>query len=224
MTTSVNGTGTGLVKASRPRMVNGCPHFDAVEAVTFFYCPLLPYRVVHVISICADSKKWQTENYRYIPLRFAPRIIFKAFINRWGNVFILYGGFMTALGGFATRNMGRAFNQTDATVLTAFALMVVIGLLLKAVRLALDASDNRIKSILGAHELGTSDPYYWPEDVAESVRERYFGAESARSLTAIAEQAMLQGDRSKAMLCARLAMRRESDYVQARTVFDQIFA
>jgi hypothetical protein len=86
------------------------------------------------------------------------------------------------------------------------ATMTVVGLLFKLAWLFLNQPDERIKDILGPHGLGTSDPYYWPRDVALASIEQLVGDGSDGSLLEIAQRANAQGDRGKAMLCTRLAM------------------
>jgi hypothetical protein len=205
---SVNGIGTGLVRASKARHVEGYKQFDAVEAVIFLLMPIVPYKVVHVMSIWGEG---QGERYQAIRLRPSLRIIAKAFLNAWGNGLAIFGAGMGLLAGFAFLTMDRPVNQTDRTFLIIALACFVAGVLSKLAWMALNRSDERIKDVIGAHELGTSDPYYWADDVAQPAAEALLEEESCSSLVDLAERLLTSGDRSKAMLCLRLAMRGEGD-------------
>lgn len=219
---SVNGCGTGLVKSSRPRKIAGQPHFDAIETVQLFYIPVLPYKAIHVVSHCQDPKDMEKEQYQSYPLRPAPRIFLKALLNGWGMVLIVFGGVFTAIAGFASANMERAFTQTDLILICISSGMVVAGILAKIVWWIMDAADNRIKDVLGVHPYGASDPYYWVYDTAHAAAKDLVTQESAASLLEVADRAMHEGNRAQAMLSVRLAMRDTSQSAKARVMFDQL--
>jgi hypothetical protein len=222
MPRSINGFGTGLVKASRKRMIDDQPHFDAIEAVMALYLPIIPYKALHVVNIWQDRKNYENQEYQSTPLRSAPRIYFKAMLNGWGNGLMLFGGVMTAIAGLASMNMERAFNQKDMVFLSVSSGVVIAGVLAKLLWRSLDASDSRIKEVLGVHPYGISDPYYWTDEIAETTVEGLQQLESSSSLLAIADAALRKDERAKAMLCIRLAMRDPNQSLQARAMLDQL--
>lgn len=219
---SANGFGTGLVRLSRKRTVNGCVQFDALEAVTAAHCPLVPYRVVHVLAIWADGGS-MGEQYQRVALRPAPRLILKGFLNGWGNMLSLFGALIGAIAGLATATMERPFTATDATFLTVFVLMFVIGVACKIAWLVLDNADERVKNAIGPHDLGSSDPLYWPQDIAQEAGARLCQQEGTSNLVDAAHKASARGDLAQAALCARLAMQYRTNE-PARALFEQILA
>ena len=156
-------------------------------------------------------------------MRPSLRIIAKAFLNSWGNGLMIAGGAMTALGGFTFLTMDRPVNESDRTFLIVVSACFAVGVLSKLAWMALDRSDERIKDVIGAHELGTSDPYYWPDDVAQSAADGLLKEESSSSLVDLAERLLSGGDRSRAMLCLRLAMRDGTDF-QVQELYDRALA
>ena len=201
---SVNGIGTGLVAASRKRVVEDCTQFDALETLMVFYCPILPYRAVHVLALWNEAAD---ERYHSICLRFAPRLITKAFLNRWGNVLAAFGALLGGLSGYAFATMDRAVNQADIAFLAGSVSMLLTGLLFKLLWWLMDRRDERIKDLLGAHDLGSSDPFYWTSETADAVSAALLQQHGHVSLTQVISRALSDGDRSLAFYCARLAMR-----------------
>lgn len=216
MPTSYNGFGTALVRASKKRTVDGHVQFEAVEALVAAYFPLVPYKVIHVLQ--GDSS---IDEYHSITLSRGGRIIVKAYLSGWGNLLMFFAGLMTAIFAFATYTMERPFTRTDATFLLSGTAVLVFGVVLKFVWLRLDAKDEQIKDIIGVHALGTSDPIYWPEQIAIPFTNDLLTQHGATSLDEIAQKAMSTGEQSLAMLCTRVAMRNAND-VRAKASFDQL--
>lgn len=215
---SINGIGTGLVAASKKRVVEGHVQFDAIEALVVFLCPLVPYKVVHVLSIWNSG---EGEEYQSMKLRFAPRLIIKAFLNRWGNVLSVFGAATGGIAGIAFATMQRPFNDTDANVLVVCGAMLVLGLACKAAWRILDARDERIKDLIGAHELGSADPLYWTDETAQEFSTAILQQHGQSSLADVSRRALAEGDRTLAMLCTRLAMRDKLN-VEAEAVYQQL--
>jgi hypothetical protein len=214
---SINGVGTGLVRASKRRDVEGYKQFDAVEAVIFLLMPIIPYKVVHVLSIWPHG---MGEQFQAIRLKPSLRIVAKAYLNTWGNGLIIAGGVLTAVMGFVLATMDRPVNEGDWAFLITVSACLAVGVVLKLAWTALDRSDERIKDVIGPHELGTSDPYYWPDEIAQPATEGVLEGESSSSLVDVAERLLTGGDRSKAMLCLRLAMRDQRD-LRTQELFDR---
>lgn len=219
---SANGFGTGLVRLSRKRTVNGCVQFDALEAVTAAYCPLVPYRVVHVLAIWADRGS-MGEQYQRVALRPAPRLILKGFLNGWGNVLLFFGALMGTIAGIITATMERPVTTTDATFLTVFVVMFIIGAACKIAWLVMDNADERVKNAIGPHDLGSSDPLYWPQDIAQEAGATLCQQEGTSNLVDAAHKASARGDLAQAALCARLAMQYRTNE-PARALFQQMLA
>lgn len=209
MAWSVNGVGTGIVKASRKQDIGGHTQFDAVQALIFFFMPIIPYRVIHVLTM--QDAGYERQQFQSITLRPALRILAKAYLNGWGNVLMIGGGLGLPFIVFAFATMPRQLNRADWICLAVFAVGLFVGVISKLLWLVLDRRDQRIRRIMGPHELGTSDPYYWTDETANSVRETVLRDRNEPSLTAVAAKCLLEGDRGGAMFFVRLAMRCEND-------------
>ncbi|MCA9057436.1 MAG: hypothetical protein KDA96_09645 [Planctomycetaceae bacterium] len=172
MPRSVNGFGTGLCRASRRRVVSGGEHYDAIEAVTAVWCPLIPYRVIHVIAQTYDWRRPGESTYRFIPLRFSWSTICRASFHAWGGFLSILGIGGTILFSIASFNMEREFTSTDAAFIAAFAAAGMIGVLLRIVSWVLSRRSERIKDLLGPHECGFSDPFEWADEIANDVLTR----------------------------------------------------
>ena len=72
-------------------------------------------------------------------------------------------------------------------------------------------------------KLGTSDPYDWTDEVAESAREAILEDKSASTLMEVAQNAWDEGDRAAAMIFTRLAKRFENG-PDVDALFAQILA
>jgi hypothetical protein len=221
MPSSINGIGTGIVTASKKRTVDGHIQFDAIQAVVFLFLPLVPYKAIHVLSIRQSGGEGQ--QYQSIDLRPSFRVIFKAFLNGWGNVLLFAGGVGLPLIGLAFATMARPMNQSDWTFLTIVIVVLALGVVAKLLWFVIDARDQRIRAIMGPHELGTSDPFDWTDETAATAREGILKQQELPTLIDVAAKFHNEGDSAGAMFYVRLAMRCEPG-PEVDALFAQILA
>jgi hypothetical protein len=117
--------------------------------------------------------------------------------------------------------MARPMTPTDWTFLTVFVVALVLGVFAKVLWKVLDARDQRIRNIMGPHELGTSDPYDWTDETAFAAREGILQQHEMPSLLELAGRSLHDGDVAGAMLYTRLAMRCEPG-PEAEALFAQV--
>ncbi len=204
MPSTFNGIGTTIVKASRATVVDDEPQFDAIEAFVFVNLPIIPYRVVHVLSMRESGRG---EQYRYFELRRSMRIIVKGVLNGWANMLLFMTIFAIPIVALAHYNMEREVSSLDYYVWWFLIGGLVVGVLFKILMMALDAKDYRIKKIIGPHQHGTSDPFTWVDVMANQERAKALETASANKLVDVARSALARDDRSAAMFFARLAQR-----------------
>ncbi|MEZ5941516.1 MAG: hypothetical protein R3C18_09005 [Planctomycetaceae bacterium] len=216
---TVNGIGTALVTVSGSQDVNGNQQHDAMEAVVVVYIPLIPYKFCHVL---ASQPAGMGSSYQSLPLRWTLRLFLKGMMNGWSNMLMLMGGLFTAIFGYSSLTMERPFNNTDATFLTVCVSMLILGIACKAIWYILDRRDMRIREILGPHQLGSSDPFDWPDDVADSMADAILEQFGGRSLTDLAERVMSEDNDELAMMCVRLAQRDSNEAHAASALFDEL--
>ncbi|MCA9044417.1 MAG: hypothetical protein KDA69_08860 [Planctomycetaceae bacterium] len=219
MTYNVNGIGTDLVTVSGHQNVNGQYQYDAMESVVFIGMPLIPYKVVHVVS---SQPHGTGMRYQSHPLRWSFRLFFKGMANGWGNMLLLLGGAFTVLFGFIIFTNDKPFSEMDAVLLTVCGSVFAVGLLSKGLWYMLDRRDMRIREILGPHQLGSSDPMDWPDDVADSMADAILKQFGGRSLTELAERSISEDNDELAMMCVRLAQRDSSEAHAASPLFDEL--
>jgi len=217
---TVNGIGTGLVRASRKRTVEEYTQFDAVEAFVLLYIPLVPYKVIHILSIWPGS---EGEQYQSMPLQFAPKIVAKAFLNGWGNVLLWLCTPMAAVFTVVTFTMEREVNDTDVACLTVLWTLAFVGLCLKTIWCFWSGRDERIVETIGSHEFGTSDPFYWQDQLLAEVAEATLKDLSENRLIDRAQACFREGDAASALYLARIAMRTENR-TEAEAISAQILA
>lgn len=178
--------------------------------------PLMPYRVLHVLgsSSSFSSLNRITTNYQTLPLRYSTRIVLKAMLRNWSLLFLVISlgiiGVATFFGVKAYldhHNVQRVFNGLFK--FPVIYLPIPIGIAMFVMYWWLDRSDDRIKSIIGLHEMGYSDPYHWPDDVAQTVAQKILRETGFSSLAAAVEAALKQDDLSTAMFRTRIAQRVE---------------
>lgn len=226
MPSTVNGCGTALVKASPD--YNG--QYDAIEAVVLLMVPLLPYKAIHVTSIWDDYNTKEPgaagQEYRYIPLRFSPGILFRGMLNGWARASVIIGPII-ALFPVIDRlvdDKKTSFNAEDVRLFVVAGAIVVLGGLMKLLWFWLSRKGSLIKRIIYFTEgwpapawkdhamalgpsIGCSDPFYWPKDVALDFSIMVATREGTSDLNSLVERYLAQGDWSSAMLYARLALR-----------------
>ncbi|MBI4751902.1 MAG: hypothetical protein HY774_25740 [Acidobacteria bacterium] len=218
---SVNGVGTGLIKASKERNIDGCIQYDAIEAFMLFYIPIIPYKAIHVLAIWQAG--YEQEKYQSIKLKSSSRLVAKGMLNGWGNVLLIFGGGAFLFFSFVTLTMSRPSNIKDYMFLSGMMGLFLIGVFCKAAWYLLNDTDERIKNIIGPHDLGTSDPFDWPDEIAQSVIKHLVAGANGQTLVEIANQALAEQNRAKAMFCVRLAMRGGQNPA-AQKLFDQMMA
>ena len=156
MPSSINGIGTGIVKASKKREVNGHIQYDALQAVVFLLLPIIPYKAIHILSV--RNAGAERQEYQSVDLRKSLRLILKGFFNGWGNVLMFAGGCGLPLISYAFATMARKMNSSDYAFLYGTIGVLVAGIVAKSLFWILDARDQRIREIMGLHETGDIGP------------------------------------------------------------------
>lgn len=210
---SVNGIGTEIVIASKRHHVGGHDQYDAVEAFVILGMPLVPYKALHVFN---SQPHGMGERYQSFPLRWTFRLFAKAMLNGWGSMLLLLAGAATALFSFASLTMERPFVRTDAIFLGVLAAATACGLMAKVLWYVMDRRDTRIRNILGPHQFGSSDPYDWPDEIAQAMESSILEQHASTSLVDVAEKAMNRDQDELAMMCVRLALRTHLEAPEAR--------
>lgn len=222
MTYTINGIGTSFVGASK--LHEGT--YDAVEAFVIFFIPIVPYKTLHIVG---STSNFMSTSYHTVPLRFSPRIAMKAVMRVWSILLIVAGvifvGFAALL---AANGLAEMVEKQSAGMLLAaccifvpFSAPLLLGGLALFLYWWMDRYDHTIKQIIGPHELGSADPYYWPEDVLQDTANEMLQSTGAASLAADADQAFRRGDLSLAMKQIRMAQRLEPQNNLA-TLFQQV--
>lgn len=202
---SINGVGTGLVKASKARTVEGYVQYDAVEAFMLLYLPLIPYKAIHVLGIWNDG--YQSEKYQSFQLKSSGRLIAKALLNGWSNWLLFVFSFVIPVLGFALSTMSRPLTLEDWMFLSTSIFLWLVGVILKMIWYVMNGADEHIKDIIGPHELGTSDPFDWPDEVAQKIIHNIQETSAGTTLFDKAKEAYTAGDKANAMFYLRLVMR-----------------
>jgi hypothetical protein len=221
---SLNGIGSQLIPASRRRINNGQIQFDAVEAGTFLFLPFIPTKALHILDIQSNESNLFDHQYQFqlMPLRMSWRIIFKAFLNRWGNCLGLLGGVVLVIDIFRSSILKiPEVGSSRDIMLNIFGTMLVVGVVSKIGWWMLSRKDEKIKNLIGSHAFGSSDPLDWLYTQAEPMARSILQEESLPSLVAVAQQAVNKGERSYAALCLRLAMR-DPNCIEAQDMMDHL--
>lgn len=207
MPSTLNGIGVELVRVSKRRNVMGQIQYDAVEAFVVLFCPLIPYSVLHVLSVSDVGLAEKAS--QSVPLRFSGRLVAKAFLNGWGNGLMFLGGAVGAIMSYVFATVERPFDDSDRMFLTVLWSLFVLGIVLKLSYIAINKSDERIKDIIGVHKQGTSDPYHWYDEAIQSATESIRTSQGQRLLIEIAEESFRENDTATAMYITRIGMRSE---------------
>lgn len=219
MTYTINGIGTSFVAASKVHEGT----YDAVEAFVIFFLPIVPYKTLHIVG---SSSNFMSTSYNVVQMRYSGRIALKAIMRLWsivaimaGVIFLIFAG-MLAAGGIKqmidNQNVGAAL--AGCCLFIPFSAPLVLGGFTFFLYWWMDRYDHTIKTIIGVHELGSADPYYWPDDVLASVESAILQTTGMPNLAAGAEAAFRQGDLSFAMKQIRMAQR-----VEPQNNLDQLF-
>lgn len=214
MTLSFKGFGTRLIKASKLRHRG---EHDAIEALSACYLPVIPYKAMHVlydkpVSISA----FEYNNFHAIPLRFASRIIAKAFLRTWSIGLFIF----TAI--FFFLDFTHKANSNDYLIQPkVYLFLVATGIMFKIILFFLNKHDEKIRNFIGRHELGSSDPYYWHDSIFKEVIAELIKSTDKKSFYDIAHDYFINGNNSKAMYFIRISMRLERNKM-AKKLFNEI--
>lgn len=226
---SIQGTGTALVNVSKTRKVNGQEQYDAIEAIVILAIPVIVLRVIHILG-SGEKKPFSDaynaigmfhDTYQYFELKPSNRLRTKGILNGLGTVLLIFGGGAMIFFALISPFMDRPINYSDRTFHAFFVLLFLIGLVSKVVWYSMNVPDERIKDILGPHALGSSDPFDWPDELADLVILEFIDEADGLSLMEIARQELARGNRSKAMACVRLVMRDGNNFA-AQALFDHL--
>lgn len=213
---SINSFGSGFFRASKKRKIEGHTQYDAIEAMMGLFLPVLPIKVIHIADVTAPR---MVSLYHCLPLKFAPRIVLKAFLRRWGSVLIWIGLPLAVL--LTSAQLRKGAVPPGAFFLTcSYGILLVAVLMLLTLR-KMDRRDERIKDIIGPHSYGSADPIYWPDDVADKMVGDLLERCSCPSLLHVARLATSNRNPSLAMMSVRLLMRKGED-VEASQLFEQL--
>ncbi len=170
-----------------PRMTNGVgtwfckAHFDAgwgwddvVECTMFVYFPIWPLRVLHLKETPGGS--FAPNNYEAIPLRWSDQIVRHVFLRRWlsgavglGLVILLMLVLVTIWP--PTGEAAKEWAWTKPILTPLAPILVIVGLIGIFLLRPFERRERDIRSLLGLHDLGTSDPASWErEDLVRMTR------------------------------------------------------
>ena len=195
---TVNGVGTSICPARgfTRHDPDSPPNYDAVICFTFFFMPLIPLRAVHTYG-------WQGSRYLEVPIRWSPGLVLWAFARRWALALIFFG---------VCFGIGVASEKHPASapigLIGMSAVLLLGGLALLLGFPKVDARDRAIRSLIGPHRLGTSDPATWTEKVVKAypLSMELFGTPTdSAAVPALLEKKQY----AMAMFAARLTIARE---------------
>jgi len=197
---TVNGCGTSICPARGFTRLNGATNsnHDSVVCFVMLYLPLIPLQAMHTHS-------WNGTQCMVVPIRWSADLVLRAFARRWLFA-LLAAAAMLAFAGVCTLGEVDKHAPVGMLVTSAILLAVALGLL----RL-LGNSDRRhraIRSLIGPHKLGTSDPATWAPEVLKHLPPsmELFGTPTDSS----AVPALLEKQQyANAMYAARLTAARE---------------
>lgn len=210
MARSINGIGTALygygaaVSWSDSRVLKhaSMADHDAVECAVFAFLPVFPLRAFHTWD-------WDLKGSEHlaIPIRPTRRLIARAMLRVWFGV-SLPVTLLVGIGDVSCLVRNGVLPGGEQLVWDCFMLAVCF---LSTLGLALarrgNHRDRDIRLVLGQHELGSSDPAMWTEDVLQKVESPrgLFGTDSLLEGT---RQALQRKNFALAMLGARLSVAR----------------
>jgi len=178
---------------------------DAVECIVFVYLPVIPFRAVHTFA-------WNGNQFQMVPIRWSWDLVLKAFLQRWRWLLVILA-FVFCIPIFQAKD-NREWMGGVIVVLFCTFLLVGINFLLGW----WDKRHRELRRVLGPHQLGTSDPATWPEDLLAKIE-----PPNGMSHLQAARAALQQGDFRNAMWDARFAVARE-DRIRAEELTNEILA
>ena len=204
-----NGIGTWFCKA---HFDPGWGWDDAVECAMFVFFPVYAHRVVHLRQDPGGS--FAPDTYQAIPLRHSDDLVRHVFLHRWFSGLIGVGLLILLMLGLVTvwpptGNGAREWAVTKPILTPLAPCLVIAGLIGQGYLRPHCRRQRDIRSVLGFHSLGSSDPATWvDEDLA-----RMKDAKSLFGTTTYAEAApkLLEAKAwSAAMWAARLTAAKEN--------------
>ncbi|HZT78945.1 MAG TPA: hypothetical protein VFA26_01885 [Gemmataceae bacterium] len=209
MPTTVNGIGTAVCGGGGHVKWGGPPDFDAVECFVVLYVPLIPYKAIHTFD-------WNGNAYRAIPIRWSGALVFRAFLRRWLWLVVVLGVICLCVGLFGDREP-----PTLRLLLGLIAVATCAGSGLCWWLLAETDRRNRdLRTVLGKHQLGSSDPATWTDDILSDINDPR-QAYNADTFEEAAERLLKEGRFSSAMWAARLCAALE-DPARGEELTDEI--
>jgi hypothetical protein len=181
----------------------------------FLFFPVWPHRLVHFRETPGGS--FAPDTYEAIPLRYSEIIVRHVLIRRWLTGCVGLGVFLVLLLGLVivmppTGDAAREWAVTKPILGVVAPCLVIIGLLGQRFLRPMSSRQRGIRTLLGLHALGTSDPVCWVEQDLARIPESktQFGTASyAEAVTKL----LSEGSWSGAMWAARLTAALEDGVV-----------
>lgn len=189
-----------------------------------FGAPLIPLRVVHVspagigkghvAKVDAEVTllffdMGRAYSVGFLPLRYSFRYIAKAFLRAWGMWNVVVGPSVLIAGLLMLAMDWRVLFESSWTWVILGINLLLAGVVFLTVFWILNRRDMALKRILGVHDRGVSDPYYWPNERIE-IAIKYLPHDlKGCSLLESVRKRLKESNPAAAMFIARLAQRRE---------------
>lgn len=209
---NVLGTGTTVLPSTGDIFWNDRRDFDGVRWVVVLLIPVYPLGAVHAFD-------WRDNSYKYFEIRCSATLILRSFVRHVAGPLLAIGAF-AIFGAVLMRGSTPEFARISWSMLKFGLALVVPGALIAAGVYASIRRDQRIRRLLGRHEMGSSDPATWlPAAISQlQAPQQLFGAGSF----ALAAKSLLGvGEVCRAMWAARLSALTE-DWRAANDLTDEI--
>jgi hypothetical protein len=195
---TVNGIGTSVCPGRGFAKWAGTPDSDALECLTIFYVPLIPYKAIHTFQ-------WNENAYNHVPIRWSIGLLIHAFGRRWLGV-LLVAAVVAAVVGAVELFNARSRNPSLGNGLLNLAWFLAVASALGWGLLEfLDQRTRTIRLLLGRHQYGSSDPAMWTEPLLAGMT----GPQSLFGTATYADAVLpllAAGAYSRAMWAARLSV------------------
>jgi hypothetical protein len=196
-----HGAAVNWNKPSLRDLINK-PDHDAVNCVIFFFLPLFPLKAYHTFN-------WSGNTCLIHPIRRSSVLLLRAMLRPYlmgiFAVSILALMALAAILIFGTQNKKILENIVLFwLIFVAVAFTFVLSLALSIWLNKCNKHSRDIRLLLGPHELGSSDPATWPEEILEKFESEitYLRGDKIQ----LAKTALREGKFSEAMLAARFAL------------------
>jgi hypothetical protein len=159
---TVNGIGTSICPGRGFAKWGGTADSDALECLTIFYVPILPFKAIHAFH-------WAGNIYSHVPIRWSVGLLVHAFGRRWLGVLLVTAIVAAVVGAVEffnprSRNPSLAIALFNLSWVLAVASALGWGLLEM-----LDRRTRSIRLLLGRHHYGSSDPATWTESLLATL-------------------------------------------------------